>query len=171
MSSYATTQATTFNLTHARHLAAKVATDLKRMQRFYGAPSDPDIDSYERELTELLRKGYLATVSYGFRKGGAYIEPTLRYTARELAGASTTDNDPGRVRPGANVVGATFYSYLTYSSAWKRLSPAEKDRFKRTLPYYRTAASEPGVDGYLDSDLEYSAGGRALQRESVRAYR
>ena len=31
-------------------LASKVATDLKRMQRFYGSPSDADIASYEVEV-------------------------------------------------------------------------------------------------------------------------
>ena len=38
--SYSYTESTTFTVTHARHMAAKVATDLKRMQRFYGKPSD-----------------------------------------------------------------------------------------------------------------------------------
>jgi len=42
-----------FTVTHARHMAAKVATDLKRMQRLYGAPSDPSIADYEGELIEL----------------------------------------------------------------------------------------------------------------------
>ena len=36
--SYTLTETTTFTVTHARHMAAKVATDLKRMQRLYGEP-------------------------------------------------------------------------------------------------------------------------------------
>ena len=67
-------------------MAAKVATDLKRMQRFYGSPSDRASPSYEAEVTELLKAGYLGTVTYGFRRDGNWIEPTLRYTARDLAG-------------------------------------------------------------------------------------
>ena len=43
---YSYTQTTTFTITHARHLVAKVATDLKRMQRFYGSPNDDDIVDY-----------------------------------------------------------------------------------------------------------------------------
>ena len=39
MSSYTITETTTFTVTHARHMAAKVSADLKRMQRFYGYPS------------------------------------------------------------------------------------------------------------------------------------
>ena len=38
--SFTISEATTFTITHARHMAAKVATDLKRIQRFYGKPSD-----------------------------------------------------------------------------------------------------------------------------------
>ena len=39
------------------HIAAKVATDLKRMQRFYGKPSDERIAAYEAEATEFLKEG------------------------------------------------------------------------------------------------------------------
>lgn len=45
-SSYTTTETKTFTLTHARHLAAKVATDLKRLQRFYGGISDERITHF-----------------------------------------------------------------------------------------------------------------------------
>ena len=100
------TETRTFTLTHARHLAAKVATDLKRLQRLYGELSDARIEQFEGEATELLRQGYLQSVTYGFQRNGNWIEPTLRYTARELADGGI-DDDPGRVRPGANVEGAS----------------------------------------------------------------
>lgn len=164
------TDSATFTFTHARHMAAKVAADLKRMQRFYGRPSDADIASYEAEVVELLKAGYLGTVTYGYKRGDAWIEPALRYTARDLAGAAN-DDDPGRVRPGADVSGAVFYNYLTYSSAWDALTPDERDAFKRRMPYYRNNASEPGVSGYLEADRTYSAGGRSLDRASVRSFR
>lgn len=45
--SYSYTESSTFTLTHAKHMAAKVATDLKRMQRFYGSPSDAKIAEFE----------------------------------------------------------------------------------------------------------------------------
>ena len=57
--SYSYTETATFTVTHARHMAAKVATDLKRMQRFYGSPSDERIAQFEAEATELIRAGYL----------------------------------------------------------------------------------------------------------------
>ena len=130
-----------FTVTHARHMAAKVATDLKRIQRLYGNPSNYDIADYEAEITTLLREGYLGTVTYGYRRHGKWIEPTLRYTARDLAGAAANDDDPGKVRPGANIAGATFYSYLTYSATWNGLSQPENDSFANTC-HLREAARQ-----------------------------
>ena len=56
-SSYTISETATFTLTHAKHMAAKVAADLKRLQRFYGYPSDQDIANYETEVIELLNNG------------------------------------------------------------------------------------------------------------------
>lgn len=169
-SSYTITESATFTVTHARHMAAKVATDLKRMQRFYGPPSDADIADYEAEVTELLKEGYLGTVTYGFRRDGNWIEPTLRYTARHLAGGSGNDDDPGRIRASANVAGASFYSYLTYSPAWYQLPESDKEAFRKRLPFGRGGAPEPGISGYLADDRSYSSGGRAIDRASVRSF-
>jgi hypothetical protein len=127
----------TFTLTHARHMAAKVATDLKRLQRFYGRPTDAEISQYELEVTEFLKANYLGVVTYGFQRDGKWIEPTLRYTARDLQGAAANDDDPGRVRPGINIVGATFKTYLTYSSEWDKASVIEKNAFCARLPLQR----------------------------------
>ena len=165
------TDTLTFTRTHARHMAAKVATDLKRMQRFYGRPGDGKIADYEAEAIEFLKEGYLGTVMYGFRRNGNWIEPTLSYTARDLAGASANDDDPGRVRPGSNITGASFYSYMTYSYLWGLRSGAEQKDFTRRLPFERNGAPQPGIDGYLSPDLIYSSGGRALERATVRSWR
>jgi hypothetical protein len=163
-------QNTTFTIVHARHIAAKLATDLKRMQRLYDVPSDSDIADYQAEAIELLRGGYLSTVAYGFRRNADWIEPTLKYTARDLLNSSGTDDDPGGVRPKLDVTGASFYSFLTYSSAWYALSDTERQGIKGLLPFQRGTAQEPGVVGYFTDDRTYSAGGRALNRASVRSY-
>lgn len=165
-----TTQSTSFTTTHAQYLASKVAADLKRMQRFYDAPSDADISNYEDELAKMLKGGYVDTVTYGFRRNGDWIEPTLRYTAKELAGLASADDDPGRVRPGANVSGAVFYSYMTYTGAWNELGEPLRIIFRASLPFVRTGAPEPGVSGYMTEDRTYSAAGRALSRSSIRSY-
>lgn len=169
-SSYSITESRTFTVTHARHIAAKVATDLKRIQRLYGEPVDRTIQKYEAEATELLKAGYLEFVTYGFQRDGKWIEPALRYSARELAsGAAADDDDPGRIGHKANTDGATFRSFLTYSSAWHSLTSAQQDAFKASLPIDRSNGPEPGIDGYLSNDRTYSSGGRALDRASVKS--
>jgi len=115
----------------------------------------------------LLKAGYFGILTVGFRRNDQWIEPTLRYTARDLSGTSANDNDPGRVRPGANITGASFYSYLIYPP-W--VTEAEKDAFQKRMPFYRGGAPEPSISGYLIADLTYSAGGRALDRASVRSF-
>tara|TARA_X000001316_G_scaffold8079_1_gene2107 strand:- start:248 stop:763 length:516 start_codon:yes stop_codon:yes gene_type:complete len=169
-SSYTITEAQTFTVTHARHMAAKVAADLKRMQRLYGEPSDADIQEYEAEVITLLKDGYLGAVWYGFRRNGEWIEPTLQYTASDLANDATADDDPGRIKPRKDIDGAAFYTFLEYSAAWGNLTDAQKELYKGGLPFKRTNASSPSINGYLESDRTYSSGGRSLSRASVRGY-
>jgi Bacterial HORMA domain family 1 len=165
---YTISDSESFTVTHARHMAAKVATDLKRMQRLYGSPSDSNITDYEAEIVELMKAGYLGTVWYGYRRNGNWIEPTLRYTARDLFGSAANDDDPGRVRPGADISGAKFYSYLTYGCAWNNTTAPERAAFEKRLPFQRNGTPEPGISGYMNDDRTYSAGGRALSRASLR---
>ncbi len=164
------TETVTFTVTHARHMAAKVATDLKRIQRLYGSPTDTRIAQFELEATELMKAGYLKEVTYGFKRNGAWIEPTVRYTARDLAAGAAGDDDPGRIRPGANIVGAAFSSYLVCSDTWHALTSAQQTAFDAGLPFSRNGAPEPTISGYLSQDRTYSAGGRALDRASVRSF-
>lgn len=170
MTSYSYTESATFTVTHARHMAAKISTDLKRIQRLYGKPSDKDIADYESEAVAMIKAGYLSSVYYGFKRNGSWIEPTLMYTARDLSGGSANDDDPGKIRPGKDVTGASFTSFISYTSAFLTLSQAERDAFKSGLPIQRVSGTTSPVDGYLASDRTYSAGGRALDRSSVRSY-
>ena len=168
--SFTATETKTFTLTHAKHLAAKVSADLKRLQRLYGHVTDERIAEFEGEVTELLRQGYLGTVTYGFQRDDNWIEPTLRYTASELAGSST-DDDPGRVSPGRNISGAQFHSYLTYSTAWDALTADQRATVKKQLPLQRVSGTESAVsNGYFADDKSYWSGGRSLGRASVRSY-
>lgn len=168
--SFTSTESQSFTVTHAKHIASKVATDLKRIQRFYNSPNDHWIEEYEKELIEYLRKGYLKLVTYGFQKDGKWIEPTLQYTPKDLAGLSGTDDDPGRIRPGANVEGAHFTSYLIKNTAFYSATEAERSTFSGSLPFQRTGADEPGINGYLSADKTYSSGGKALERSIVKSY-
>ncbi|KVE85450.1 hypothetical protein DF038_30990 [Burkholderia cepacia] len=168
--SFTATETRTFTLTHAKHLAAKVSADLKRLQRLYGHVTDERIAEFEGEVTELLRQGYLGTVTYGFQRNDKWIEPTLRYTASDLAGGGT-DDDPGRVLPGRDISGAKFHSFLTYSAAWDALTAEQRAAVKQQLPLQRVSGSEAAVsNGYFADDKIYSSGGRSLGRASVRSY-
>lgn len=169
-SSYTSTQTVTFTLTHAKYLASKVVTDLKRIQRFYGSPSDLTIAHYETELIAFLQYGYLDAVTYGFQKDSKWIEPALKYTAKDLSELSSTDDDPGRVMPSADISGATFTSYLSHNANWSRLSFADQHNFKKLLPFQRIGAAEPGISGYLQQDKMYASGARALVRSIVKSY-
>lgn len=165
-SSFTTSSSSSFTITHARHLAAKVATDLKRMQRLYGLPSDADIATYEAEVVELLRNGYLATVTYGFRRDGQWIEPTLRYTAADIE-AGLGDDDPGRIPPGKSVGGASFYSYLTYSSSYLALSSAQQDSTQNQGDKIAEYASRRGIDIVRTYADEGKSGLRIDGREAL----
>ena len=167
--SYSDSRTMTFTSTDAVYIAAKVATDLKRMQRFYGEPSNEWIQNFEIEVIGLLMSGYMGTVTYGFKRDGCWIEPTLFYTARDLSGVTASDDDPGRIKPSASIDGASFYSHLIHNSAWNRLSPAQREEFAKQLPFPRSTGSESGVDGHWSKDLTYSTGNRALDRASLRS--
>ncbi len=168
-SSFTITESQTFTVTHARHMAAKVAADLKRMQRFYGSPSDERIAKFEEEVTALLKDGYLGVVWYGFKRNGEWIEPTLRYTASVL-NAEGPDDDPGRVKPGRDVENAVFASFLEYSAAWDSLTEAQRQFYETGLPLQRADGSASRVNGYFEDDRTYSSGGRSLARASVRGH-
>jgi hypothetical protein len=145
-----------------------VATDLRRINRFYGQPSENDIEKYQEEVTQLLKHGYLKKVTYGFKRGDNWIEPTFMYTAADLAGYP--DDDPGKIRPNKNVDDAAFYSYLEYSPAWWLISEDDQQSFKEALPFYRGTGAVPQVDGYVETDKSYSSGGKSLSRSTVRNY-
>lgn len=173
--SFTVSNTETFTVTHARHIASKVATDLKRLQRFYGkwAPSltNSKIVDFQLELIAYLVAGYLDSVAYGFRRNGSWIVPTLRYTAYELSQtADVRDDAPGVVHPGEDVSGASFYSFLTANQSWINASAHDQEEFLKLLPISRDFGQAPGLDGYWDQDRIYSAGGRALNRFSLRRH-
>jgi hypothetical protein len=164
--SYTYSGTETFSLTHAKHIAAKVATDLARFRRFYNAPTLEWINQYEAELIALLKDDYLLNVTYGFKRDGKWVE-ALRYHA--VAGGNlVNDDDPGKIRPGIDVSGAHFTSYLNRNARWHGLSQVAKDAFESTLPFSRVGAEEPSLEtGYWSYNHNYSAGGRGIGRSSI----
>lgn len=168
-SSFSYTQSTSFTVVHARHMAAKVATDLLRFQRFYGKPSNSEINAYEAELIALLKEDYLRAITYGFKRNGKWVE-ALRYRGLS-GGVLVADDDPGKLRPGADVSGCPFTSFLEYNDRWFALTDAERQQFRKPLPFQRSSGTEPGIEaGYWSEDLTYSAAGRGVSRSVIKRY-
>ena len=171
-----TSKTVAFTRTDAKHISYKVATDLRRMRCFYGehlngSLSDSWIDAYEAELIAYLMAGYLDWVAYGFLRNGNWIDPILYYSADMLEQGRASDDDPGGIRPGEDVSGAVFHSFLVQNHRWNQLSDEAKREFKRYLPVQRTPGMEPSADGTWVKDRTYSAKGRALNRLVLMRYR
>ena len=170
MGSFTVTTSVSFTVTHARYIASKVATDLKRLQGLYVAadPTDSEIDKYEEELTYLLKHDAVASIVYGYKRNGSWTAACVRYTVA-ADGSITTDDDPGKIRPGHDIAGAAFTSFLCYSASWWQRSEAERDRIKQGSPLARTNQSTPGLErGYWSDDRSYSAAGRGVSRSTVK---
>ena len=153
--------------THARHIAAKVAADLKRVQRIYGVgrPSDAEIDEYQEELTLLLDKGYLGTVTYGFQRNGNWIA-ALQYRAMQR-GLSNNDSSGGAVYLGD--AGETFFgSFLTCSPQWHNLGCDEQNAFRELLSFQRTNGNEPVVEGRWVEGRSYASGPLGVSRFMIK---
>ena len=162
---YTTTGSETFTVTHARHIAIKIGTDLKRMQRFYGKPSDERITNYEREIVALLKRDYLDRIEYGFRIND-WWRMALKYEARH-GGVLIADDYPGGLRPGVDITGCQFHSFLVTNLRWSALSKEDRERVYKEadVNFRRTEGSEP--QGNWTVDRVYSAGGRGVQRSSL----
>lgn len=161
--SYSYTLSETFTITHARHIASRMAADFRLMRAFYGEPSERDIEDYLEEIAQLLAKGYLATFEVGFRADGKRVV-SLFYEVQ--ADGTLSDSRAGGVQPGADINGAHQFSYVTYSDKWSALTTEERAAFRAGLPVWRTAMPSPeDGDGYWTSDSRsYAAGGAGVQR-------
>ena len=111
MSSYS--YAETFTRAHARRLAGRVTTDLRQSHLLYGSPSESMLENYRMELEELLTGGYVDRYQFGFERDGQAVW-SLRYVVGP-DGSLTGTGTGGGVPAGRNVLGATFFNFLTFS--------------------------------------------------------
>jgi hypothetical protein len=162
--SYSYTRSDTFTITHARHIASRIASDLRLLYGYYDAPSLDMIEKYLEETAQLLAKDYLQTLEVGFRCGTARLI-SLKYEVR--ADGTLDDSRSGGVRPGVDIAGARTFSFVNYSRAWWDLSESDRSKFKASLPIQRTTGDEPvDGEGHWVSDRTYAAGGTGVQRKS-----
>ena len=162
------TTTSTFTRTSARHITSKVVTDLRRMNVYYGRPTEAEIMNYHGELVELLTLGYAVSVEYGLKRGGGRIVSVF-YEVR--ADGSLADDRAGGVHARADITGASWFSFLTYNAKWFQLSESERARIEAGLPIRRTAGQAPqDGSGYWITDRAYSADGVGVQRRTFRPY-
>jgi hypothetical protein len=158
-----TTSSVTFNRSHARYVATKVAADLRRMQHLYHWPTDAIIDDLIEEITEMLALDYLKTIEIGFERDGGRVL-SLKYESRR-DGTLTGDDNAGGLPRGVDVTGCDRINYMTYTEKFSNLTAAQQMAVKQTLPYVRTAAAAPkDGSGYWTQDRTYSAAGGGTVR-------
>lgn len=170
MSTFTTTASETFTVTHARHISARIKTDLKRLTMLYPTNlTEQRIEDFHTEALEHLRHGYLESVTYGFRSetenllGFKYIQwvLALKYVLvdGELDGGS---DSPGGIQPGKDLAGIPFYSYLTRTQKYWNLTESERASFLSTLPIRRVGSEEPSAN--WTQDRAYGKGGIYVNR-------
>jgi hypothetical protein len=158
----------TFTHTSAQYIASKVVTDLRRLNSYYGRPTEVQIDLFYGELVELLANGYLKSVEYGFKMNGLRVL-SLIYEVR--SDGSLADGRPGTVYARASVASATWFSFLSHSERWWSLTPGQREAVEATLPIQRGYGSAPqDGNGYWVTDRAYSADGVGTQRRIFRPY-
>ena len=163
--SYTVTNSHTFTITNARHLSSKVAADMHLCSQYYGKPSEQHIREYAEELAQYLNEGYVAKYEFGYKKDEVRVV-SWRYEI-DAAGSITTDDRAGKVVAYVDVAGATFYNFLTQSSAFFKLSVEDQARFEAGLPIRRSAGTLPADGrGVWTSDRNYYSGGRGLGRQT-----
>ena len=161
------TRTFTQTTTHARHIASKVAADLKRLQRIYQVdrPTDFEISKYQQEIALLLNAGFLGSVTYGFQRNGQW-EIALKYTV--IGGTLIDSDDPGGLSHELDVSNADFGSFLSYSSAWFDLHSSQQEEFKKSLPFQRTEGTDPGTGMHWTGSRNYISGELGVTRSMVR---
>jgi hypothetical protein len=158
------TNTNTFTVTNAKYLGSKVAADLYQMQQFYGKPSMEEIDDYVDEVVTLMKDGYLRSIDYGFRKNGVWVF-ALSY---EISSDGSVDDNPGRLAFGADISGATWYSYLRTNSKFANLSGIEQQKIKDSIAIKRDSATDPQIGTSSQYDRSYSSGNVDLNRKTIK---
>lgn len=158
-----------FTVTHAKHLASKVISDMYQCQRFYRAPSAEQLEEYHGELIAMLAGGYIDEYEFGFKRNDQRIV-SWQYRAGsngDLSGGS--DDRSGGVYARADITGAGYFNFMSYTSAWHALTPAQQDLVRAKHSIRRVHGTQPeDGSGVWATDRTYSNGGVAVTRRSFR---
>jgi Bacterial HORMA domain family 1 len=164
-----TTVTQTFTRTHAKHLASKVISDLYQCHCYYGQPSETSILEYQEELVVMLLHGFVSAYEFGFEQNDRRVV-CWQYrvsSSGDLVGGS--DDSSGGIYARAEVSGACYFNFMTYSEAWSDLTSAEQSAVLAQHDVHRTTGELP-LDGYgyWETDRRYGSGGVVLERRAFR---
>ncbi len=167
---YTYTQTETFNVTHARKLAAKVIADMHQCNRFYGkGPSEARIADYEAELVAMLKGGYVESYEFGFKTATDKRIVSWKYTV--TASGDLEGGRSGGLYANADVANGSLFNFMTTNSKWAALSQADQDKVEDEHPVNRKEGEPPSDgSGYWTQDRTYSAGGVGVVRKEFRPY-
>ncbi|QDV85400.1 hypothetical protein [Planctomycetes bacterium TBK1r] len=170
MSTFTHTASATFTITHAKHLASKIAADLNACSRLHGNPSVAAVENYNAELVELFRYGYLSRYEFGFKRDEKRV---LSWSYEvSTSGNIETDERAGKMSAYVDLGGTTFFNYAWYSSKYNSLASDQQSTFKDSHPVNRTSGDPPsdGLGSWSGTEKNYSAGGTGVSRQSFRSY-
>jgi len=158
----------TFNVTHARKLAAKVVADMHQCNLLYRrGPTAADINSYEEELVAMLAGGYVTSYEFGFQTSDDERVLSWKYTvgpSGDLEGGRS-----GGLYAQASLAGTSMFNFLTTNSKWSNLPAADRANVDAQHPIDRVPGSPPADgNGYWSSNRTYAAGGVAVTRQEFR---
>ena len=159
------TNSNTFTRTDAQFLASRIAAELTQIQFGYAGnnPTTEMIVNYAVEAALLLHHKRLKKAQYGFKKNGEWVL-VLEYTA-DYNGRITSSGTPGGVPTGANIEGASWYSYMTYHTT--NHTAEELEEIESALPFRRSHHAAPGyaVGGTSDTK-SFERSGVGLDRKA-----
>lgn len=164
------TQTETFNVTHARKLAAKVVADMHQCNRLYGkGPAAAAIAEYEAELVAMLKGGYLSSYEFGFKTSDDKRVLAWKYTVN--ASGDLEGGRSGGLTANVDVSTASMFNFMSTNAAWWALSTDGQAKVDAEHSIRRNEG-EPPADGsgYWTDSRSYTAGGVGITRKEFRPY-
>jgi hypothetical protein len=164
MSTFSFTDSDTFTETHAAHHAGRITTDLRHCFHEYGSPAEHMLDQYLEELKILLSQHLVSFYHFGFERNSIPVW-SLQYEITQHGDVSIESDVAGGIPRSLNVLGASFFNFLTYSTNWYALTAERQSAIRGLLPFTRTTGVLPGsgTTSYA-TDRQYNAGGVGAQR-------
>lgn len=158
----------TFNVTHARKLAAKVVADMHQCNLLYGkGPTTTAIADYEQELVAMLAGGYIDSYEFGFQTSAGKRVLSWKYTvglSGDLEGGRS-----GGLYAQADLTGTALFNFMTTNSKWAGLTATEKSKVESQHAIHRVEGDPPADGtGYWSSTRSYATGGVAVNRQEFR---